>query len=320
MRQAVFVRENEKKWGGYESDLKNISSVSADKLSKMYVELTEDLAFCRAKFPTTRLYRYLNEMTLKVHNRIYRNKPEERSRIITFWTHELPKTLRSHRINIIYSFLLLLVGAGIGWLSGANDHDFARLILGDGYVDMTLTNIDKGDPMAVYKSQGRSDMFFGITINNIRVSFLAFAFGLFTSLGTGYILFTNGIMLGVFHQLFHSRGLFDETVLTIWIHGTLEISAIIIAGAAGITLGNGFLFPKNYPRMYAFRTTAKDGLKIVLSLVPFFIAAGFIEGFITRYTHWSLWAKLSIVGISASIVLYYLFILPNHNKNVIKAN
>ncbi len=314
MRQAVFVKHNEEKWKSYESMTQQLQGVSTDKITEMYVHLTEDLAYAKAKYPDTQLYRYLAELTLKVHHHLYRNKPEHSSRFVTFWTKELPNVLFEARENLLYAFLIMAIGVAIGALSASNDAGFARLILGDPYVEMTYDNIENGDPMAVYKGNSESSMFFMITINNIRVSFLAFAMGLLFSVGTAYVLFTNGVMIGVFHYLFFSRGLFDETILTIWIHGTLEISAIIIAGAAGLSMGNGLLFPGNYPRMYAFKAGAKRGLKIIISLVPFFLVAGFLESVVTRNTHWPLWIKLLIIGISLIIVIFYLVGLPIMRK------
>lgn len=314
MRQAVFVKQNEEKWKSYEARTLQMQHVSTDEVAEMYIHLTEDLAFAKAKYPDSQLYLYLSELTLKVHHHLYRNKPEQTSRFITFWTHELPDVLYASRRNLLYAFLIMSIGVLIGALSASNDAGFARLILGDPYVEMTYDNIEKGDPMAVYKGHSESSMFFMITINNIRVSFLAFAMGLLFSVGTAYVLFSNGVMLGVFHYLFFSRGLFDETILTIWIHGTLEISAIVIAGAAGLSMGNGLLFPGNYPRMHAFRAGAKQGLKIVMSLVPFFLVAGFLESVVTRNTHWPLWAKLLIIGISLIIVIFYLVGLPLMRK------
>lgn len=169
--------------------------------------------------------------------------------------------------------------------------------------------------MAVYNSMSEGLMFFAITANNIKVALLAFAMGIFFSLGTGYILFSNGVMLGAFHYLFYENGLFDETILTIWIHGTLEISAIVIAGGAGLVMGNGILFPGTYPRLFSFQQAARKGLKIVIGLIPFFIIAGFLESFITRHTHWPLIVKIFIILVSLSITLFYLVILPKLNKN-----
>lgn len=320
MRQGLFVKVNEEKWLGFEKKLANIGALSADQLSEIYVHLTEDLAYARAKYPESELTTYLNGLTLKVHNVIYKNKPEKANRFVNYWRYEVPEVLGSSYKYLWYAFLVFAVGILIGALSAANDRTFVRLILGDEYVNMTMENIKNGDPMAVYKGMSEGVMFFGITINNIRVALLAFAAGVFFSVGTGYILFQNGVMLGAFHYLFFQHGLFDETILTIWIHGTLEISAIVIAGAAGFVMGHGILFPGTYPRGYSFSRSAKKGLKIVLSLVPFFIVAGFLESFITRHTEWPLAAKIIIIGISATIVLTYLVILPNLHKHVRKKN
>ena len=99
-------------------------------------------------------------------------------------------------------------------------------------------------------------------------------------------------------------------MLSVWVHGTVEISAIVIAGGAGIKMGNGLLFPGSYPRAYAFKKAAKSGLKIVIGLFPFFVLAGFIESFITRYTQWPLFAKLAIIGCSFALVAFYFILLP----------
>ncbi|WP_420318597.1 stage II sporulation protein M [Ekhidna sp.] len=320
MKQAVFVKLNQEKWSGYEKTLDK-GRTSADELAKMYVHLTEDLAFARAKYPGTTLTAYLNKLSLKIHNLIYKNKPESKGRFITFWKYEVPFEMSLAAKPMVYSLLIMAAGVLVGVISTANDTTFARLILGDAYVDMTLENIKNGDPMGVYGSMDQWSMFLGITSNNIRVSFLAFVFGIFTSFGTGAILFRNGIMLGVFHYFFFQQGFFDDTILTIWVHGTIEISVIIIAGGAGIKMGNGLLFPGTYPRLTSFKKSAKSGLKIVIGLIPFFIIAGFIESFITRYTEWPLLAKLAIVLSSLALIIYYFIYLPiktynhDHSKN-----
>ncbi len=283
----------------------------------MYVHLTEDLAFSKAKYPKTSLTIYLNKLSLKIHNLIYRNKPESKSRFIRFFKYEVPYEMASNSRPMLYSFIIMAVGVLVGVISTANDETFARLILGDGYVDMTLENIKKGDPMGVYGSMDQWSMFLLITTNNIRVSFTAFIFGIFSSAGTGMILFRNGIMLGVFHYFFVLQGLFDETMLSVWVHGTIEISAIVIAGGAGIRMGNGLLFPGSFPRAYSFKKAAMSGLKIVMGLFPFFVLAGFIESFLTRYTHWPLAAKLAIIGSSFALIAYYFILLPiKTNRNV----
>jgi len=96
----------------------------------------------------------------------------------------------------------------------------------------------------------------------------------------------------------------------VYIHGTLEISAIVVAGAAGFVMGNGLLFPGSYSRLTAFRQSAKKGLKIVVGLVPVFVGAALLEGFVTRYTQMPIALSLSIIGASLAAVVGYFVVYP----------
>ena len=174
--------------------------------------------------------------------------------------------------------------AVLGCSPGLWTPSLPEVILGEDYVQMTIENIESNDPMAVYKQKGEFGMTLGITGNNLFVAFLTFVMGVFFGLGTLAILLRNGIMLGSFQYFFVEQGLFQESFLTIWIHGTLEISAIIIAGAAGLTMGKGLLFPGTYTRLQAFQRSARRGIKIMVGIAPLIIMAGFFEGYLTRHT------------------------------------
>jgi len=310
MKEAVFIRQNKEKWKGYEVLLRHPQQQSPDVLADLYIDITNDLSFAQSHYPNSKITGYLNNLSSRLHQFIHKKKKERFSRIITFWTKEIPEIMYLSRKELLYSFLIFSVCIVIGAFSAANDENFTRLILGDHYVDMTLENIQKDDPMAVYKSMNEGEMFWGITVNNIRVSFNAFISGIFTSLATAYILLSNGIMLGSFHHLFYEQGLLGDALLSIWIHGTLEISAIIVAGAAGIVMGNGWLFPKTYTRIESFRRSARKGGKIVLGTVPVFIVAGFLESFVTRHTELPDALRLAIVLLSLAFVIGYFLIYP----------
>ena len=293
-------------------------NMDTDKLASLFIELTDDLSYSRTFYPESKTTQYLNSLTAKVHQSIYKNKKERKERFIQFWKYEVPLLFYKHRMKMIVSFSIFLLSMLIGVVSSAGDSGFVRLIMGDSYVNMTLENIDKGDPLAVYKQMNGVDMFLGITFNNIRVSFIAFMLGLLISFGTAWILMSNGIMLGAFQYFFHVHDLLFESILVIWIHGTLEISAIIIAGAAGLVLGNSILFPGTFSRRESLRRGAKDGLKIVVSLVPIFIMAGFLESFVTRYTEMPVPVSLTIIIGTLSFVIWYFFIYPirvYHNRD-----
>jgi uncharacterized membrane protein SpoIIM required for sporulation len=100
------------------------------------------------------------------------------------------------------------------------------------------------------------------------------------------------------------------------LHGTIELSSIVIAAAAGFTMGNSLIFPGTFSRLDSFKMGASKGIKIVVGLVPFFILAGFIESFVTRHAfmHWSI--KFLIIGSSAVLMIYYFVVYPYLlNKN-----
>jgi uncharacterized membrane protein SpoIIM required for sporulation len=310
MREAAFIKQNTEKWKEIENEpVTGSDRANPDVLTDHFIELTDDLSYARTFYPTSPVTRYLNGLAATMHRRLMSNKREERSRFVQFWKIELPLLFRkSHRLLLV-SFLIFLVAAALGWVSAAHDEQFVRLILGDDYVNMTLENIRKGDPLAVYKGSGQADMFMGITINNIRVSFIAFILGLLASFGTIAIMFQNGVMLGAFQYFFYERGLLLPSVLTIWIHGTLEISAIVIAGSAGLTLGNSLLFPGTWSRLESFKRGAKQGLKIVIGLVPVFITAGFLESFVTRLPLHPV-VSSAIILTSATFIVWYFIIYP----------
>jgi uncharacterized membrane protein SpoIIM required for sporulation len=306
MREAAFIRQNKIKWNQYQTEV----STDPDVLADRFIALTDDLSFARTFYPESDVTHYLNNLTGQVHQAIYKNKKEKKNRFAMFWKTELPGLIGQHHRQLFYAFLIFALACGIGALSAAYDDTFVRLILGDSYVNKTISNIQQGDPMAIYKSQGETLMFLGITLNNIHVSFLAFIAGAFFSVGTCWILLTNGIMVGAFHYFFYKYGLLLNAVLSIWIHGTLELSAVVLAGCAGFVMGNSLLFPKTYSRLVSFRKGAREGLKIVVGLVPVFVVAGLLEGFVTRHTEMPLYLSILIIGSSAFFIGFYFIYYP----------
>jgi len=280
-------------------------------LADAYTEITADLSFSRAHYPASRITIYLNNLASALHNQLYKNKKENYARFITFWTREIPEVMAHSQKELLYSFLVFGICVLIGVVSAINDDSFVRLILGNGYVDMTLDNIEDGTPMGVYDQDSEIKMFLAIAFNNIKASFITFVFGIFTGFGTGFVLLYNGIMIGAIQAFFFQHNVGYESMLAIWLHGTFEISALIIAGAAGFALGNGWLFPGTYSRGYAFKKGAKRGLKIITGLVPVFIIAALIESFLTRHTEYPNAIRLSIILFSLCSVVYYYIVLPH---------
>tara|TARA_R110002049_G_scaffold150790_2_gene314016 strand:- start:15606 stop:16568 length:963 start_codon:yes stop_codon:yes gene_type:complete len=311
MREAAFVKQNKDKWTTFESVLAKKTEIDPNKLSDLYIEITDHLSYAKTFYPNSNTSFFLNALASEAHQKIYKTKKESKNRIITFWKTEFPTLFYHHQRELLIAFLVFSFFAAVGAFSAANEGDFVRSFLGDGYVNMTLENIEKDDPMAVYKQQGEFHMFLGITINNIKVAIMAFIYGILVGVGSLFIMMQNGIMLGSFQYMFYEKGLLWESARTIWIHGTIEISVIIIAGCAGLVLAKGILFPGTYSRLESFKRGVINGLKIMLATVPFFIIAGFLEGYVTRHTEMPDWLAILIIASSLALILFYFVIYPH---------
>ncbi|WP_113654544.1 stage II sporulation protein M [Pedobacter namyangjuensis] len=306
MREALFVKQNSEKWKRYEA----LQTHNPDELAERFIDVTNDLAYAKTFYPNSKTTAYLNGIASLLHQALYKNKKEKKGRFVIYWKYELPLLFFKYRRQILYSFIFFILSASIGVLSAMYDDTFLRLILGDGYVNMTNENIAKGDPFGVYKKQGELSMMFHIATNNLWVTFLTVVSGVLFSIMPVFIILRNGIMLGAFEYYFFSKGLGAESILVIWIHGTLEILAIIVAGGAGLVLGHGLLFPKTFTRMVAFKNSAKDAIKIAVGLVPIIVLAAFFESFITRHTNMPIWLSISILAGSLAFMVWYVVLYP----------
>ena len=312
MKEITFINLNKKRWDAFEEEVAGKrNSITPDSLADSYIQLTDDLAYARTFFPESNIIPYLNGLSIKAHTLIYRNKKEKTSRLKQFWVTELPLAIYDARKQFLLSLIVFVIAMTLGAVSAFSDDNFLRIVLGNEYVNQTLDNIEKGDPMAVYRSMEAIPMFFMITMNNVFVSFVVFLFGMLTPLGTGFHLFRNGIMVGAFQAFFAQKSLAGVSTLAIMIHGTIELSALVLAGGAGFVLGSSILFPKTYTRSVSLIRGVKQGTKIMLGLVPFFIMAGFLESFITRYYNsLSLFVNLMIIIVSLSLIIGYFVVYP----------
>lgn len=319
MREAIFVKQNKDKWLKFESVLYNNIKISPDELSSLYLEVSDHLSYAQTFYPQSNTAQYLNKLAVKAHQKIYKTKKESKNRFFTFFTKEFPLFFYAYQKQLFIAFCIFLFFGIIGAYSAATDTAFVRAVMGDAYVNMTLDNISQEDPMAVYKKMGEMDMFLGITLNNIKVALMAFSLGVLAGLGTAFLLMQNAVILGAFQYFFHDKGLLWESVRTIWIHGTIEISVIIVAGCAGLVVGKSILFPGTYTRLQSFINGIKAGVKIVVSTIPFFIIAGFLEGFVTRHTEMPDWLAIFIIGTSLLLILFYYVFYPHYlHKQAIK--
>lgn len=311
MREGQFIKKNLGRWKEYQQPAGN-----PDEVAKRFTYLVDDLSYAKTFYPGSNTVKYINSIAANIYLSIYKNRKEKKQRLLTFWTTELPLTIYRYRQTLLFTFLFFLSFILLGVFSSYNDPTFVRSILGDTYVDMTERNIANGDPFGVYKNGSSFSMFLQIAFNNIKVAFICYATGISAGIGTLYFLFTNALMVGVFEYMFFHHHLGAQSLLVVFIHGTLELSAIVVAGCAGLIIGNSLLFPGTYTRLQSLKLAARESVKIIVSLVPVFIVAAFFEGFVTRHTGMPLWLSITILLSSAAFIVWYFVLYPVRVKRI----
>jgi uncharacterized membrane protein SpoIIM required for sporulation len=311
MREVAFIKQNKEKWLEFEQAIFGKAKKNPDDIASLYIQLVNDLSYAQTYYPKSKTVIYLNHLAATTYQKIYKTRREETNRVAYFFKTEVPLIVYNNRRYVLYAFIMFFVFTAIGVLSASKDENFVRVIMGDDYVNMTLNNIEEGNPVAVYKSAGPIGSFIGITLNNLKVGAYMFIAGITGGILTMYLLFRNAVMLGSFQYFFYEKNVFWESVRGIWIHGCMEIFGMVMEGAAGLIFGAAILFPKTFSRVESLKAGFKNGLKIWASTLPFTFAAGVLEGFVTRYSpDMPRVLNIAIILITLAAITYYYLIYP----------
>jgi uncharacterized membrane protein SpoIIM required for sporulation len=296
MREKQFIKQNIADW-------QKLWQEANYALTK---KVSEHASFARTFYPNRRISVYLNHLVVSIWlKKIRSNRNNQKNQ--SFWLQELPLLLHEHRIPLRVSLIIFLVAMIVGMVSSIGEGTFMSAILGEDYVAMTFDNIQSGDPMRIYKQKNQLGMATGITANNLFISLLVYVLGLIGGLGSIGLLISNGVLVGSFQYLFISEGFFRESFLTIWTHGLPEITAIILSGGAGLTLGKGVISGN----ASTFRKSARDGFKILMGIVPMLIFAGFAEGYLTRFTNAPDILRIGFIVVCLIFILIYFVWFPS---------
>ena len=145
-----------------------------------------------------------------------------------------------------------------------------------------------------------------ILTNNIRVTFLAFAYGALLGLGTLYVLAMNGLSVGAVLALVYRAGYGNELLTFMVGHGVIELSCIFIAGGAGLLIGSAILMPGDLSRLDALKARGLDAIRLIAGCAVLLVVAGIIEGFISPALI-SPKIKFGIAALTGIVMYTYLF-------------
>ncbi len=311
MREVAFIKQNKEKWLGIEQVVDGKIKKNPDDLSSLYINLLNDLSFAQTYYPKSKTTVYLNYLSGRIFQRIYKTRRTEKNRLSYFFLTEVPLLVYQYRRFLSYAFLFFFLFVLIGVVSTFYDKDFPKLILGEDYVNRTLENIRQENAVGVYQQGSNWGMMVYIIVNNLAVGAKLYIYGIFGGLGTLFVLMQNAIMVGTFQYFFHQQGALQESARGIWLHGIFEIFSMVIEAMAGLILGASILFPNTYSRYNSFKIGFKNSFKIFLSTVPFTLCAGVIEGYVTRYAlEMPLMLNLILLLLTFTVISFYYLVYP----------
>ena len=310
MRESAFVRLNRQKWQSYQEWGQNMGMLNPEEMAKIYLDVSADLAFAQTHFAESPVTDYLERIARHFHQHVYGQRPNRWGEVVRTLKYDIPMAFYYSRRDLLVSLTVFLIAMVVGVLSQQMDPDFARTVLGDQYVDMTIQNVANGDPMAVYKDKDTVTMFWRIFLNNASIDARTFIAGLLALPGALLIILYNGVMFGCFETFLMQQGAVLEALFVVNLHGSLEIPTIILSGASALALGTGWLFPGRRSRIEAFRQGARRGLLMLMGVLPLTLVAALIETYITRHTEAPLALRVFFVFGGLLLVSWLTIFLP----------
>ncbi|MEI2665292.1 stage II sporulation protein M [Rossellomorea sp. LJF3] len=306
MKVKQFVKQHRDDWKALEDLLgtlrkrKNMTGTTIDRFNRLYQKAAQNLSYSQTYFPEEEVTDYLNGLVSKSHNLFYKDQITSGKQIRHFFSTTFIGLLLDQWKFVVLAMVLFTVGALGAFLSVVNDPLHLYSIL--------PAEMSQGvDPGNLGKSDGEvnsSIMSAAIMTNNIKVAFLAFAGGVTFGLLTMYMLVYNGIIVGALAAVFWHQGMSYEFWAYIVPHGMIELTAIFIAGGAGLLMGYKLFVPGRFTRGYQLKEQAKRSVQLLLGTIPLFVIAGIIEGFITPAAI-SLPAKYMVALLTvAGLILY----------------
>lgn len=248
-----------------------------DELVHLYQRVSGHLAHTRVTYRDVSLVARLTTIVADANAAIYGTRASATHAIRRFVFFSFPGAVWRIRWFVFAAALLtfvpaLLVGA---WIANSD-----AALEASGPEAVRAAYIEE-DFEAYYSSEPAAQFATKVTFNNIRVAFTAFALGIFACVGAAAILVYNGANVGVAGGLFNAVGESGRFFGLILPHGLLELTAVVVAGGAGLCLGWALIDPGDRSRTRALAEEGRRSVVVVLGLVGAFVVAGLIEGFVT---------------------------------------
>jgi uncharacterized membrane protein SpoIIM required for sporulation len=308
MNKQSFLRERRPAWERFHSLLARVETLrrprlSGDEvteLSELFRALCYDLALVRSRDWGSSLERYLNDLVVRGHGAFYGLKPKRRGQIARFFSAEFPSLLRQNQVFFWVSLTVFAVPLIVSWILVSRDPSLAQRVL----PGTALHTMDEMYSTEIESNERQDAAMAGFYVHhNTSIAFQCFALGIFFGVGTLYVLLSNGIQLGTISGYVIAQGHGERFLSFVVSHSSFELTAIVVAGAAGLVLGHSLLAPGALSRLAALRIRGLVAVKLALGSAGMLFIAALIEGF------WSAQPTPPFVKYVAALVLWAVVIV-----------
>ena len=320
MRSVEFRKEREATWQALEAliataDKHGLRTLGAEQLARLphlYRATLSSLSVARSISLDRALTDYLENLVGRAYFVVYGTRQHLRRQLAEFFLWKLPSTIRAAKWHILVSAIVTIAAAiaafQLTWAYFRYGLNSYAAFAGDMAQGRTPASSTAELREGLYHTESGSGMLatFAASLfsHNARIGILAFATGFVAGLPTLFLLFYNGLVLGAFAALFHSRGLGVDLWAWILPHGVTELTAVVLCGAAGFQLAHALVFPGARTRMDSLREHGRSAAVIVLGAVCMLFVAGLIEG-IFRQTVTSVPVRFTVAGATTAWWIYY---------------
>jgi uncharacterized membrane protein SpoIIM required for sporulation len=283
------------------------------ELGLLYRQTATDLSALRENPGSQHYARYLNQLLGRAHNTIYSSRKSSPAGVLRFYWQEYPAIVREMRFFWGLATLLFAAGALLGLILTVTRPEFMHQVLGSHMVNTIERKEMWTHSIVSIKPLASS----GIMTNNMAVAFMAFAAGITAGVGTIYLLFFNGLMMGVIGAACWMAGMSVPLWSFVAPHGVLELPAIFIAGGAGLRLAKALLFPGVHSRRDSLARGGTEAVRLLVGVIPMLMIAGLIEGF---FSPTGLSASMKFIFAAALFTVFLLYLLKSGRRRTSTAD
>ncbi|MDX1298167.1 MAG: stage II sporulation protein M [Pseudomonas sp.] len=317
MKQSLFENQHQADWQAFSTQLEALERGKADSqqckgFAAAYRRVCQHLALAQSRGYSSLLIERLQQLAMRGHQQFYRHRSPLGGQLLGFILAGFPRLVRAEWRFVVAGCLVFF---GSLLLMGVLVYHFPDLVYGVMGPEQVADMEKMYDPDArrigrfSERDSGDDWMMFGYYImNNIGIAFQTFASGLLFGLGSLFFLLFNGLMIGAVAGHLTQIG-YGETFWSFVVgHGAFELTAIALAGAAGLKLGWALLTPGRLPRGEALRVAAGSSVRLVGGVIVFLLLAAFIEAYWSSMSLASPTVKYAVGGALWLLVLAYLLL------------